>query len=209
MNLRIKLSYIWIITFALFSCEGDEGQPGFNTLINSVPESTGTNCANGGIKVEFGLDKDRNNFLSSDEVTSTQYICNGNNGVADKVTRIEIPAAAANTTSAAGIITGNLIKFNKADYATDSIVFVTDPYTSGSGNLSIVELYNSTDDLPITGGALSTNATYENRTSLLSANIFNNLPDKEITIRVRTKSSAEGQFASNTGTGLYLFVYKK
>jgi hypothetical protein len=147
--------------------------------------------------------------LSSDEIVSTQYLCNGNNAAFDKLTRVEIPAAGANTTSAAGIVTGNLIKFNKADYATDSIIFTTDPYTGGSGNHSIVELYNITDNLAIAGGSLSTVFPYNNRTSLFSANIFNNLPNKEITIGVRTKSSVDGQFASNTGTGLFLLIYKK
>ena len=302
-----------VLMCLLFACEGDEGEPGKNSLINLVTEGSGSNCVNGGIKVEYGLDADNDNLLSANEVQgnslicngrdgadgfsylfdvqlegigancqfggyklvsgldedrngildvpeynnnfyvcsaknyllgsvyenpgdncvaggymlntgidtngngeldlnetlSTQYVCNGSDAVTDKITRLEIPGAGANTSSSTAILTGSLIKFNKSDFATDSIVFVADPYTGGNGNLSVVELYNITDGVPIGGSVLSTNASPSNRLFMFSENIFDSLPSKEITIGVKTKSSVDGQFASNSLIGMYLFIYKK
>jgi hypothetical protein len=314
MFIKLKCPSIGILFLLLTACEGDEGQPGKNSLVNVVAENPGSNCVNGGIKVEYGLDQNRDNVLTSDEVDghnlicngrdgeqglnylfdamvvesvgtncqfggyklisgldsnrngildvsehqntfyictannyvlssvyenpgencdaggyrlqsgidtnsngeldvsetlSTQFVCNGSNAITDKITRLEIPGAGANTFSSTPKFTGALIKFNKSDFATDSIVFVTDPFTGGDGNLSIVELYNVTDGVPIAGSLLSTNVPSSNRVFLFSENIFDNLPNKEITIGVKSKSSVDGQYASNSLIGLYLFIYKK
>ena len=65
--------------------DGDEGligESGYNSLINTSDESPGDNCENGGIKIEVGLDINRNNILDIDEIDSSQtvYICNGADG---------------------------------------------------------------------------------------------------------------------------------
>jgi hypothetical protein len=51
----------------------------FNTLINTTTEPAGANCANGGTKIEVGLDADGNGILDTGEVNSslTKYVCNG------------------------------------------------------------------------------------------------------------------------------------
>jgi cysteine-rich repeat protein len=56
---------------------GPAGNPGFNTLIATDREPPGANCENGGIRMRVGLDLDRNGALSDQEVTATQYVCNG------------------------------------------------------------------------------------------------------------------------------------
>ncbi|MCP5326621.1 MAG: hypothetical protein H7A09_09910 [Oceanospirillaceae bacterium] len=57
-----------------------EGADGLNSLINSVTEAAGAQCANGGIKVETGLDLNRDQVLDASEVQATNYVCNGLRG---------------------------------------------------------------------------------------------------------------------------------
>jgi hypothetical protein len=61
---------------------GTNGVDGKNTLIKTTAEAAGTNCANGGTKVEMGIDANSNGILDAGEVdvTLTRYVCNGNNG---------------------------------------------------------------------------------------------------------------------------------
>lgn len=60
---------------------GTNGVDGKNTLVNTITEPAGANCANGGTKVEIGLDANNNGNLDVGEVnaTLTKYICNGTN----------------------------------------------------------------------------------------------------------------------------------
>jgi hypothetical protein len=57
--------------------KGDNGAPGLTSLIKVSNEPAGTNCKEGGVKVETGIDNDQNGGLMGAEVTSTVYICNG------------------------------------------------------------------------------------------------------------------------------------
>ena len=58
---------------------GDAGPPGANALTSTSPEPAGANCADGGTKVEVGLDTNGNGVLDPSEVnqSATTYICNG------------------------------------------------------------------------------------------------------------------------------------
>ncbi len=60
--------------------DGTNGTNGLNSLVNSSAEAAGTNCANGGQKVESGLDDNGDGTLAADEVDSTSYVCNGTDG---------------------------------------------------------------------------------------------------------------------------------
>jgi len=54
---------------------------GSASLINTTTEPSGTNCANGGTKIEVGLDANSNGILDALEINSTmtKYVCNGSN----------------------------------------------------------------------------------------------------------------------------------
>jgi hypothetical protein len=58
---------------------GTNGVDGKNTLVKTTTELAGANCANGGIKIEVGLDSNNNEILDSNEIntSSTKYVCNG------------------------------------------------------------------------------------------------------------------------------------
>ncbi|MBL9019172.1 MAG: hypothetical protein JNL83_33595, partial [Myxococcales bacterium] len=56
---------------------GSDGSPGVNALAETSAEPPGANCADGGLKVEVGIDTNSNGSLDPGEVTSTSYVCNG------------------------------------------------------------------------------------------------------------------------------------
>jgi hypothetical protein len=60
--------------------DGTNGSNGINTLSNVITEPAGANCPNGGYKLEVGLDSNNNGTLDDGEVSSENYICNGNDG---------------------------------------------------------------------------------------------------------------------------------
>lgn len=58
--------------------KGKSGTNGFNALIKTTSEPKGSNCANGGTKIETGLDVNGNGALDSFEIDTiqTKYLCN-------------------------------------------------------------------------------------------------------------------------------------
>jgi len=69
-------------------------------LVNTSAEPAGANCADGGTKIEAGVDTNDNGTLDASEVTSTSYVCeggngnNGNNGHSSLVATSDEPAGA-------------------------------------------------------------------------------------------------------------------
>jgi plastocyanin len=61
---------------------GLTGPIGLSALINTTVEPAGANCANGGTKIETGLDANGNGILDGGEViiSLTRFVCNGSNG---------------------------------------------------------------------------------------------------------------------------------
>jgi hypothetical protein len=61
---------------------GTNGSNGLNSLVKTNTEPAGTNCPNGGVKLEYGLDANNNGTLDAAEVNSslTKYVCNGLTG---------------------------------------------------------------------------------------------------------------------------------
>jgi hypothetical protein len=67
---------------------GQNGEDGANALVKTSTEPSGSNCQNGGIKIETGLDINKNGILDTIEVQTnqTQYICNGSNATSNGFT---------------------------------------------------------------------------------------------------------------------------
>ncbi len=85
----MKLFLIFLLSaFMILSCgedgkNGDNGTIGTNgSLVKLTTEESGTeNCnGNGGTKVETGIDVNGDSVLDSEEITSTNFICNSSNG---------------------------------------------------------------------------------------------------------------------------------
>lgn len=62
--------------------QGFVGPGGLSAMVVSTVEPTGLNCATGGVKLESGLDANRNGILDHAEIdaTLTRYVCNGAQG---------------------------------------------------------------------------------------------------------------------------------
>ena len=50
---------------------------GRSSLVNVVEEVAGNNCANGGLKIETGIDQNANGTLDANEVQNVSYVCDG------------------------------------------------------------------------------------------------------------------------------------
>lgn len=72
----------------VFVCNGGagvDGGDGSPALINVTGEPAGANCANGGTRIETGVDDDGSGALDAAEVDTTAYVCNGADGGSDVV----------------------------------------------------------------------------------------------------------------------------
>lgn len=64
------------VTLTQYVCDDASG----DQLVEVTPEAAGTNCELGGVRIDTGIDADGNGTLEAGEVTSTEYICNGEAG---------------------------------------------------------------------------------------------------------------------------------
>ena len=62
--------------------DGTNGTNGLTALVSMVEEASGSNCTNGGKKINVGLDANLSGVLDLAEVSSTSYVCNGAPGAA-------------------------------------------------------------------------------------------------------------------------------
>ncbi|MDG1542065.1 MAG: hypothetical protein P8Q39_04410 [Candidatus Thalassarchaeaceae archaeon] len=60
--------------------DGMDGMDGMSALAVTTTEPAGSNCADGGLKIEVGVDGNGNGALDSNEVSYTEYVCNGADG---------------------------------------------------------------------------------------------------------------------------------
>jgi hypothetical protein len=103
--------------------QGPAGTNGLNSLISMKNEAAGTNCSNGGIKIQVGLDKNRNGLLDIDEVSQTKYVCNRTNTL-----------SAVNITGTwVGTITSTKGSTTTTVYASQSGDNVTGNYSNAPG----------------------------------------------------------------------------
>ena len=70
---------------------GVDGIDGSTALIATSNEPAGNNCSNGGVKIEAGVDDNGNGQLDSNEVDSTQYICDGGSSATTMLTSYSTP----------------------------------------------------------------------------------------------------------------------
>ncbi len=69
------------IVSSAYACFDSDGA---NSLVSVTDEPPGTNCPNGGKKIEKGADTDNDARLDAGEVTATTYVCNGTDGGIDR-----------------------------------------------------------------------------------------------------------------------------
>ena len=77
----LRLSLAALLLASLGACGGG-GEAGANASLRTTPEPAGSHCANGGVKVESGLDSDRSGQLDNSEVSGQTYVCDETAGAA-------------------------------------------------------------------------------------------------------------------------------
>ena len=60
---------------------GADGADGFNSLIDLTSFSGATGaCTDGGVRIDVGIDDDKDGVLDSAEIDQTELVCNGATG---------------------------------------------------------------------------------------------------------------------------------
>lgn len=84
-----RISAFFILAAAIPACTGADGTDGMNgvngmdgSIVQTSNEPAGTNCANGGTRLEIGHDSDGDGTLAGAEIEQTVYVCNGEPGSA-------------------------------------------------------------------------------------------------------------------------------
>ncbi|SEB37995.1 hypothetical protein SAMN04489761_0298 [Tenacibaculum sp. MAR_2009_124] len=169
---------------------------GLNSLIKTTIIPSNDLCENGGIKLETGTDLNRNNELDESEITKTEYICNGANGLGYKQTRLLIYHGGASGGNYSGISSntrfklGELTRFDKKDWVEATSIIYNSIVKTDANNRAILELYNDTDNVLIAQSTITAeNTEFE---ILESSNLINNFPNKEITVGLYIKSENNG-----------------
>ena len=73
---------------------GADGADGMNAIIETMTEPAGTNCANGGVKIQVGIDTNSDGVLQPTEINpaQTQYVCDGGSTVNTLLTSVTVPS---------------------------------------------------------------------------------------------------------------------
>lgn len=195
------------ITATAFVCNGLDGNV---SLVNITDEDAGSNCENGGVKIESGIDNDGDLILDVEEIQITRYVCNGTDGIINEEIQIRVVdgiGSAANTSSSTPVVVSGSTSFNISNFVNvDSVVFVSDPYVSNTSNFAILELYDITNDAVIANSLIRTNNLGDDKVQIKTDNIFSDLPTSEVTLGIRLSSEINGEFSAS---GIpFVFLYR-
>ena len=103
------------VTDTAFVCDGadgmdgmdGEGKPGVDgrdSMVELTDEDPGDNCRRGGMRVDAGLDVNGNGLLDPDEVSETEYVCNGRDGRDGQDGTLDLNCAVTKPTPWGGIV---------------------------------------------------------------------------------------------------------
>lgn len=79
--MRTRASALLALVY-LAACSGEQGPPGTGVALRTAVEPPGASCASGGLRVQTGVDDDRDGILDDLEVDATVYVCDGAAGQA-------------------------------------------------------------------------------------------------------------------------------
>jgi alpha-tubulin suppressor-like RCC1 family protein len=116
--------------------QGANGTAAIASVVKLSKEAPGVNCLSGGTRIETGPDLNANGLLSDDEVTQTQYACNGVvppgfagvNSVSaftDHCATLSWYPAEDNVTSAADIVYDICMSYTPGDCAKNFVALAT------------------------------------------------------------------------------------
>lgn len=93
-----------------YVCNGADGPDGLDSLASVTTEAAGANCANGGLRIDLGVDDDASATLEASEIDATRYVCDGAVGPAgvNSLVSVVVEAAGANCANGGQRITYGL-----------------------------------------------------------------------------------------------------
>lgn len=193
------------VSSTTYVCNGIDG----NISLINITEEDSLMCENGGIKIESGIDANKNNILDTVEIQVTKYICNGIDGIINEEIRLRIAdgvGTIANTTSSTPVMVSG-INFDIREYVNvGSIHFESDPYVANSINYALLELYNVTDGVVIANTLIRTNNLFSAKQNLETLNIIDEFPQREIVLGIKLSSEINGEFSAS---GISYLVLKR
>jgi hypothetical protein len=124
--------------------DGADGASG--TLLSVSPEAAGANCAAGGSRVDAGVDDNKNGSLDAEEIDSTQYLCDGEDGVdgSGEITAVATEAAGVNCVDG-GVRIENGVDDNKNGTLEPLEIDVTEYVCNGAAGTNGTNGTNGTD----------------------------------------------------------------
>ncbi len=137
---KLKNLFVGLVLVLFIGCEeGPIGPTGLNSLVNISNEVAGTNCENGGVEVQVGIDNNSNGSLQSDEVLSISYVCNGDDGNTS-LTSVTTEPTGKNCTNG-GIKIDSGVDINRNGTLDDTEITATAYVCNGiDGNNSITKI---------------------------------------------------------------------
>ncbi|MEQ8474658.1 hypothetical protein [Fulvivirga sp.] len=209
---KFKIYYL-LVAIVVASCSAEDGADGLNSLIDLVAEPMGDNCAAGGVAVHSGLDVNANGVLDAEEITDTEYMCNGADGIdgaSDKEIRFLLQSNYTfNVIGGTNIVKTDLIEFDISRYpdidsAVMTIVFqvpdLTVPYDVG-----LRDLTNDASIQSSFGGFIVDGAT--NTYQLSSEILIDNFPKEKIDVGI-VFLAPNGDNSQFTIFSAYLILYR-
>jgi len=111
---------------SLKGSDGGDGASAKQSLIKTTIEAAGDNCANGGIKIETGIDSNANGVLDDDEVNTSQtkYLCNGSDGADGADGEDGVNGSGSGVSSLDGTIPSNVVHLTSGNVYTVPSGFV-------------------------------------------------------------------------------------
>ena len=188
---------------------GPQGPAGPKSLIALEDIAASTECPLGGVKVKSGVDKNNNNVLDGSEVDNNKNICFAQGkSMLDKLIILAFDGGPV-VNDSVGLKGESIFNFNKHNYAfVDSIILVSQFYTypmdGGPAGKATIELYNITDNKVIANSSITTDRLYS-PVPLISANVYNSLPDHDIWLGLRITTSEQRIQAVTYRPFLYMY----
>ncbi len=171
-----------------YICNGDSGSNGLSSLVNVTDDPAGINCTSGGFKIDVGIDSNNNGVLDTDEIQSTQYICNGEIGSELRFNFNTTGNGSFSTTSSNVDDRFFIPSFTMSNYVgVDSVALGATMVSTDLGTNCIIELYDLTNDAVIANSQVSTNSLTEIWVSS-TTNFISEMPNDPVDLAVRISS---------------------
>jgi hypothetical protein len=163
-----KLIFLLVIPF-LVSCGDDDTMAqfdvyeGFQPVSSISSEGAGSNCQNGGFKVDIGIDVNLNRVLDADEFFESCYVCNGTGNTISE-SDVIVNAVVENDCSNEGLRVRVGVDLDADSFLSeDEFVFISKMCNDGSGRPLAVDNSNGREEVHISG--YLTNTDVVNRIS--------------------------------------------